>query len=48
MPDFRGDSIAFPSDQGLHIANGSGVRLVPELTSAVGDMANTMARSALL
>ena len=48
VPDFRGDGIAFPSDQGLHIANGSGVHLVPELTSAVGDMANTMALSALV
>ena len=48
VPDFRGDGVAFPSDQGLHIANGSGVHLVPELTSAVGDMANTMALSALV
>ena len=36
--------IAFPSDQGLHILN----RSSDNLTSAVGDMRNTMALSAIL
>jgi len=44
VPDFRGDGIAFPSDQGLHIVNGTSFNL----TSAVGDMQNTMALSALI
>jgi len=44
VPDFRGDGIAFPSDQGLHILN----RSSDNLTSAVGDMRNTMALSAIL
>jgi photosystem II stability/assembly factor-like uncharacterized protein len=47
VPDFRGDGIAFPSDQGLHIvdmANTSNYRLI----SAVGDMKNAMALSALI
>ena len=48
MPDFRGDGIAFPSDQGLHIANKSGEQFVPNLISAVGDMRNTMSLSALI
>ena len=48
VPDFRGDGIAFPSDQGLHIANKSGEQFVPNLISAVGDMRNTMSLSALI
>ena len=43
-PDFRGTGIAFPSDQGLHIVNGSQLNL----TSAVGDMKNNMILSALI
>ena len=44
VPEFRGDGIAFPSDQGLHIVNGSNFTL----TSAVGDMRNTMSLSAII
>jgi len=44
VPDFRGDQIALPSDQGLHIVNGSNVNL----TSAVGDLHNNMALSAII
>ena len=44
VPMFRGSGIAFPSDQGLHIVNGSELNL----TSAVGDMANAMILSALI
>jgi len=36
IPYFQGDGIAFPSDQGLHIVNGT----EQNLTSAVGDMTN--------
>ena len=36
--------VAFPSDQGLHIVNGTELNL----TSAVGDMANNMILSALI
>jgi len=43
-PNFRGAGIAFPSDQGLHIVNGTNLNL----TSAVGDMANAMILSALI
>jgi hypothetical protein len=43
-PDFRGSGVAFPSDQGLHIVNGTELNL----TSAVGDMANNMILSALI
>ena len=43
-PDFRGNGVAFPSDQGLHIVNGTELNL----TSAVGDMANNMILSALI
>ena len=45
--DFAG-GVAFPSDQGLHIANKSGEQFVPNLISAVGDMRNTMSLSALI
>lgn len=44
VPDFRGDQVALPSDQGLHLVAGSNLTL----TSAVGDMRNTMALSALI
>lgn len=44
VPDFRGDGIAFPSDQGLHIVNGTELNL----TSAVGDMSNCITLSALI
>jgi ligand-binding sensor domain-containing protein len=44
VPDFRGDGIAFPSDQGLHILNRSSFQLI----SAVGDMKNAIALSALI
>lgn len=46
VPDFRGDGIAFPSDQGLHILNRSSTTF--QLTSAVGDMKNAIALSALI
>ena len=46
MPDFRGDGIAFPSDQGLHIFDRSSKNFT--LTSAVGDMHNSMALSAII
>ena len=40
---------AFPSDQGLHILNRTSVKLAQyALTSAVGDMRNAMALSALI
>jgi hypothetical protein len=50
VPNFRGDGIAFPSDQGLHILNRSAVGPGRNfwLTSAVGDMKNTMSLSALI
>jgi len=44
VPEFRGDGVAFPSDQGLHIVNRSSYTL----TSAVGDLHNTMSLSALI
>lgn len=44
VPEFRGDGVAFPSDQGLHIVNRSSF----ELISAVGDLHNTMSLSALI
>ena len=44
VPDFRGDQVALPSDQGLHIVNGTSTNL----TSAVGDLRNTMALSAII
>merc|ERR1719223_2029384 len=44
VPDFRGTGIAFPSDQGLHIVNGTNLNL----TSAVGDLHNAMLLSALI
>jgi hypothetical protein len=43
VPDFRGDSIAFPSDQGLHIFDRSSKNYT--LSSAVGDMHNSMTLS---
>ena len=43
VPDFRGDQIALPSDQGLHLINGSNTTLV----SAVGDLRNTMSLSGI-
>jgi len=43
-PNFRGTGVAFPSDQGLHIVNGTSLNL----TSAVGDMTNAMILSALI
>merc|ERR1711865_1097800 len=43
-PNFRGEGVAFPSDQGLHIVNGTELNL----TSAVGDMTNAMILSALI
>ena len=44
MGEFRGDGVAFPSDQGLHIFN----RSSPNLTTAVGDMHNAMSLSAII
>ena len=44
VPDFRGDQIALPSDQGLHIVNGTNTTLI----SAVGDLHNNMALSAII
>jgi hypothetical protein len=46
VPDFRGDNIAFPSDQGLHIMNRSSEDYT--LTSAVGDLHNAMSLSAII
>jgi len=48
VPDFRGDQVAFPSDQGLHILNRSAAETDFKLISAVGDMHNTMSLSAIL
>jgi photosystem II stability/assembly factor-like uncharacterized protein len=47
VPDFRGDQIAFPSDQGLHIVDMK-EKTNYQLISAVGDMHNAMALSALI
>jgi hypothetical protein len=47
VPDFRGDNIAFPSDQGLHIVDKTN-KTNYRLTSAVGDMHNAMSLSALI
>ena len=44
VPDFREGQIALPSDQGLHIVNGSELNL----TSACGDLRNNMALSAII
>ncbi|KAL3896681.1 MAG: hypothetical protein SGPRY_013217 [Prymnesium sp.] len=44
VPDFRGDQLALPSDQGLHLVN----RSTLTLTRAVGDMKNAMALSVLI
>ena len=41
---FRGDSVAYPSDQGLGLLDG----LSNNLTNAVGDLHNSMAMSALI
>ena len=46
VPNFRGDGIAFPSDQGLHIVDHNSPNYT--LTSAVGDMRNTVSLSALI
>ena len=46
IPDFRGDQIAFPSDQGLHIVNRSSEDYT--LISACGDLHNTMSLSAIV
>eukprot|EP00038_Savillea_parva_P004159 m.134648 g.134648 ORF g.134648 m.134648 type:complete len:922 (-) comp11396_c0_seq1:189-2954(-) len=46
VPDFRGDGIALPSDQGLHILNRSSTTF--ELINAIGDMTNAIALSALI
>ena len=46
VPNFRGDGIAFPSDQGLHIVNRSSEDYT--LISAVGDLHNTMSLSAII
>lgn len=46
IPDFRGDGIAFPSDQGLHILDRSSKNYT--LISAIGDLHNTMSLSALI
>ena len=45
VPEFRGDNVAFPSDQGLHIVNPNGSYT---LINAIGDMHNTMSLSALI
>ena len=44
VPDFRGDGIAIPSDQGLHIVNRSSYNL----SNACGDLHNSMALSAII
>jgi len=45
VPEFRGDNVAFPSDQGLHIRNPNGSY---DLLNAIGDMTNTIQMSALI
>ena len=44
--NFRGDGIALPSDQGLHIVDQSSTNYT--LVSAVGDMHNAMSLSAII
>jgi len=44
IPEFRGDGVAFPSDQGLHIVD----RTSFELISAVGDMHNTIVTGVII
>jgi len=46
VPNFRGDGVAFPSDQGLHIVDDSSPNYT--LTSAVGDMHNAISLSAII
>lgn len=46
VPNFRGDGVAFPSDQGLHIVDRASKNYT--LTSAVGDMRNAISLSALI
>lgn len=44
IPEFRGNGVAFPSDQGLHIVD----RKSLELVSAVGDMHNTIVTGVII
>jgi photosystem II stability/assembly factor-like uncharacterized protein len=46
VPNFRGDGIAFPSDQGLHIVDYNSPNYT--LTSAIGDMHNAISLSAII
>ena len=46
VPDFRGDGVAFPSDQGLHILDRASANFT--LISAVGDLHNSMSLSAII
>jgi len=46
VPNFRGDGIAFPSDQGLHIVDHDSPNYT--LTSAIGDMRNAISLSAII
>lgn len=46
IPNFRGDGIAFPSDQGLHIVDHNSPNYT--LTSAIGDMRNAISLSAII
>ena len=46
IPNFRGDGIAFPSDQGLHIVDRDSTNYT--LTSAVGDLHNAISLSAII
>ena len=46
VPNFRGEGVALPSDQGLHIVDHSSPNYT--LTSAIGDMHNSMSLSAII
>ena len=45
VPDFRGDGVAIPSDQGLHIVD---LSTMQNMTNAIGDMKNAMSLSAII
>ena len=55
VPDFRGNNVAFPSDQGLHIPNITEPSWIDDknqssytLINAIGDMHNSISLSALI
>jgi len=45
VPDFRGDGVAIPSDQGLHIVD---LSTMQNMTNANGDLKNAMSLSAII